>query len=272
MPEPLVQPVRYAVLQKSLDVPPVDALRRAFKSVRCLVDSDADTLANDAFGILVKNLCLEDATTLQRALAAENVQTEAVPQPMLPPMPSTKFIRRIECGADALLVFDPIGRPFPVEWRHLMLIAAGNVLTTQFTRRTMAPTAAADRYAYGTWGRRPTPGVAASLSRVASREERNGVLTIDLVLTRGLARFTITADASAPLLFRVLGHRMTSEPATNFRLLLDDIGRAAPGAQCNRGAWLLRQDPPRLLEYPSSNAFLEEIVWMLWQHRRQAAP
>jgi hypothetical protein len=267
-----VQSVRYAILQKSLDVPPVDALRRAFKSVRCLVDSDADTLANDAYGILVKNLGLQDAMTLQRALASENIPTEAVAQPMLPQLPSTKFVRRIELGPDALLVFDPIGRPFPVEWRHLMLIAAGNVLTTRFTRRTVPPAAADAGLLSGRWGRRPTPTVIASLPRVESREERAGVLTLELVLTRAVARYTITADASAPLLFRALGDRMTAEPAVNFRLLLDSIGRAASGAQCNRGAWLLRQDPPHLLEYPSSNAFMEEILWMLWQQQRQAAP
>lgn len=260
-----MRPVRYAILQKTLDMPRVDALRRAFTSVRCLVDADAHSLGKDAYGILVKNLAIDDAMTLQRALAAENIETEAVPQATLPQLPSTKFVRRIECGSDALLVFDPIGRPVTIEWRHLMLIAAGNVLTTQFTRRTFPPPANATWFGPATWGRRPRPSVAASLPRIELREERRGVLTIELILTRAVARYTILADESAPLLFRHLGARTTSQPTENFRLLLDDFGRAAPAARCNRGAWLLRQDPPTLLEYPSANAFSEELIWMLWQ-------
>lgn len=257
--------MRYAILQKTLDMPRVDALRRAFASVRCLVDADAHSLGKDAYGILVKNLGIEDAMTLQRALAAENIETEAVPQTTLPQLPSTKFVRRIECGSDALLIFDPIGRPLAIEWRHLMLIAAGNVLTTQFTRKTFRPPADATGFGLATWGRRPRQSVAASLPRVESREERCGVLTMELILTRAVARYTILADESAPLLFHCLGSRITTQPTENFRLLLDDIGRAAPAARCNRGAWLLRQASPTLLEYPSANAFSEELIWMLWQ-------
>jgi hypothetical protein len=260
-----VKPVRYAILQKSLDMPPVDALRRAFTSVRCLVDADAHSLGKDAYGILVRNLGVDDAMTLQRALAAENIETEAVPQATLPQLPPTKFVRRIECGSDALLVFDPVGRAVPVEWRHIMLIAAGNVLTTRFTRKTVAPTQNAGVFSPATWARRPRPSVVASLPRVESREERRGILTIELILSRAVARFTIHADESAPLLFRYLGERATAEPTENFRFFLEDLGRGAPDARCNRGAWLLRQNPPSLLEYPSPNAFNEEITWMLWQ-------
>jgi hypothetical protein len=266
-----MKPVRYALLQKILDIPPVDALRRAFTSVRCLVDSDAHSLGNDAYGILVKNLGVEDAMTLQRALAAERIETEAVPQSMLPQLPPTKFVRRIDYGSDALLVFDPLGRSFPIEWQHLMLIAAGNVPTTRFTRSIVAPPGGGV-FAPASWGRRPVPSVMASLPRVESREERRGTLTIELILTRAVARYTIQADESAPLLFRCLGERATQEPTENFRLLLDDIGRAAPEARCNRGAWLLRQNPATLLDYPSSNAFSEEIIWMLWQDRVNTPP
>jgi hypothetical protein len=259
-----VKPVRYAILQKTLDLPPVDALRRAFTSVRCLVDSDAHSLGNDAYGILVRNLGVEDAMTLQRALAAEKIETEAVPQLMLPQLPSTKFVRRIEYGPDALLVFDPLGRAVPIELRHLMLIAAGNVLSTRFLRKTIPP-ANAGFFAPATWGRRPRSSLLASMPRVESREIRTGILTIELILTRAVARYSIVADEYAPLLYRCLGQRATTEPTENFRLLLEDLGRAAPEARCNRGAWLLRQNPPALLEYPSANAFFEEITWMLWQ-------
>ncbi len=44
-------------MQKDLSIPPVEALKRAFRSVKCLTQYDAVILANDAYGILVK---LED--------------------------------------------------------------------------------------------------------------------------------------------------------------------------------------------------------------------
>jgi len=43
---------RFAILQRSLEIPDVDRLKHAFRSVKCLTDSDAHTLARDAFGIL----------------------------------------------------------------------------------------------------------------------------------------------------------------------------------------------------------------------------
>jgi hypothetical protein len=258
-----VKSLRYAILQKTLDVPNVDALRRAFRAVRCLVDSDAHSLASDAYGILVKNLGVDDAMTLQRALQAEGIETEVLPQRSLPQLPQTKFVRRIECGADALVIYDPIGRPFPVEWRHVMLIAAGSIMSTRFTRKTLPPSVGGALFGNVGWGRRAAPTVMASFPRIESREERRGVLTIDLILSRAMARFTITADDSAPMLFRCLGERETVELTENFRQLIEELSRSAPGALCNRGVTFLRQTPPTLVGYPSSNAFCEETIWML---------
>lgn len=121
------KPVRYALLQQTLEPPQPEQLRRAFMVVRCLVDGDAHGIANDAFGILVRDLEESDAGRLQGALRVEGVETELVPMECLPKVPSTRYVQRIGLGADTLLIYDPIGRPVPVEWRHLMLIAAGTV-------------------------------------------------------------------------------------------------------------------------------------------------
>jgi hypothetical protein len=263
-----MKPVRYAIIQKTLDIPNVEALRRAFTAVRCLVDSDAHALANDAYGILVKNLSLDDAMTLERALRAENIDTEAVPQAALPQLPATKFVRRVEFGRGALLVFDPVGRSFPIEWPHLMLIAAGNVLGTRPARRSALPRPTRSLLGSSRWTRWTRTDTFSSRTRTEPQEAPTGVLTLELLLTRGVARYTLIADDSAPLLFRCLGERQTDDRTRNFQLLVDEFGRAAPHAWCNRGAWLLRQTPPSLLEYPSPNAFSEEILWMLWRHAR----
>src|SRR5260370_7343949 len=116
-----------AVMQKDLSVPPVEGLKRAFRSVKCLIQYDAVVLANDAYGILVKHLSCEDAATLQGALQAEGVQTEIVDERSLPTLPTTKFVHRLDCLPESLLIYDPLGRGFPLEWPHVMMVAAGRV-------------------------------------------------------------------------------------------------------------------------------------------------
>ena len=259
-----MKPVRYSLLQQSLDVPGIEQLKRAFTSVRCLVDSDAHGVANDAYGILVRDLDAEDAHRLQGALRVEGVETELVAMPLLPSIPPTKYVRRIQFGPDVLLIYDPIGRPVPIEWRHLMLIAAGNVLMNRLARRAV-PGSAADLLtgssAWNLGGDRSELGAA----RTEVREERGLELTLELVLTNGVARFSL--ESSAPVIFRCLGERQTNDLGENFRLLVHDLAQAAPKAMLNRGAWFLRQSPPTLFEYPSKNAFFEEIIWMMHRAR-----
>ena len=92
----------FAILQRSLEVPDVEKLKRAFRSVRCLAESDAHTLAEDAFGILVKNLSANDAMTLQGALQAEGVESAVVLQTDLPQLPPIKFVHQMDCLPEAL--------------------------------------------------------------------------------------------------------------------------------------------------------------------------
>ena len=86
---------RFAILQRRLEIPDAEKLKRAFRSVHGLTNSDAYTLANDAFGILVNNLSPTDAMTLQGALRAEGVETAVVLQHDLPQLPPTKFVHQI---------------------------------------------------------------------------------------------------------------------------------------------------------------------------------
>jgi hypothetical protein len=265
-----MRPVRYALLQQTLDPPGIGQLKRAFTAVRCLVDSDAHGVANDAFGILVRDLELGDAQQLQGALRTEGVDTEMLPVSSLPAIPPTKYVRRVEFGPDVLLIYDPIGRPVPVEWRHLMLIAAGSVVMSRMSRRTVGGAAVADLLmGSGEWGLGGIGGRARQpTERSEMREERTQELTLELVLTNGVARFSLMADGSAPVLFRCLGGRQSGDSAADFQLLVSELARLAPQAMLNRGAWSLRQTPPLRFGYPSKNAFFEEIIWMLHRAKR----
>jgi hypothetical protein len=235
-----VKPVRYALLQETLEPPGIEPLKRAFTAVRCLVDSDAHGLANDAYGILVRDLTAEDAHRLQGALRVEGIGTELIPVPSLPQIPPTKFVRRIEFGPDMLLLYDPIGRPVPIEWRHLLLIAAGRIPA----------------------GRIPAFG---------STRGTEPELMLEVVLTHGVARFSLAVDGVSPVLFRCLGERQGAGLNENFHRLIAALAQASPKAMLNRGAWFLRQSPPTWFDYPSKNAFFEEVIWMLHRARKAGA-
>ena len=251
----------YAVLQTELAIPPVEKLKRAFRSVKFLTELDAHTLANDAFGILVKRLSFEQASALKGALLTEGIETEVVEEPRLPTLAQTKFVHRLECSPDGLLVYDPLNRSFTLEWKHIILIAAGRVRLTEFkqVRKTRYQT----RYDF-----QGNPHQEEIVER-SSKEERNFHLLLELILTRGVQRFSATADKFD---FRYLGDRLTRDATGNFTMLVQDLVKFAPHAAINQGAYYLRENAPDPFSYPSKNAFFEEITWLLWRVSQAAAP
>lgn len=253
----------FAVLQASIEPPAVDSLRRAFTGLKGFTAADAHIVANDAFGILAKNLDAGRAAAFQRALAAQGIATELAPMSALPPMPPGKVIRRVDPLADAMRLFDPLGRSFPVEWRHVMLIAAGAVRVQEFVSKTKL----VERNPWTT-PRNPRSGMDVlqfpepPLTETSRHEETTTKTQLEIVLTRGVQRYTLELGRAS---FAYLGGAADAEPVNNFATLVRDILRHAPHALPNRGAFLLRQEPPQLFAYPSRNAFHEEIVWMLWK-------
>lgn len=249
---------RFVLMQRSLEIPDVEKLKRAFRSVRCLTASDARPLANDAYGILVKNLVVDEAMTLQRALHDEGIETAVVLESDLPHLPPVKFVRRMDCLEDALMVYDPIGRPFPVCWDDVMLIAAGNVRQFELREVEAAPRSHLD--ILGTdFGLSPADDFG---REVRVREEQAFHSILEIVLTQGAMRYQVRSDK---FLFHYLGERRRGELVENFALLVQDVMKFAPRALVNRGAYLLRENTLTDLEYPSRNAFYEEITWILWQ-------
>jgi hypothetical protein len=255
---------QFAVVQRSLEIPGVEKLKRAFRSVKCLTESDAHTLANDAFGILVKNLTAGDAMTLQAALSAEHIDTAVVLQSDLPQLPSVKFVRQMDCLAEALVVHDAIGRQFSVRWDQVMLVAAGSVRLTVFGQEKVTPARSLWQTEVASWSPfRPRRGIVNDPApEYVSRERQSSKLLLELLLTGAVMRFQVEA---ARFRFDYLGDRKRPELTENFALLAQDVMKSAPRAIVNRGACFLRENPATVIEYPSKNAFYEEITWMLWQ-------
>ncbi len=244
----------FAIVQQDLAIPPVDKLKQAFRSVSFLTDLDAHTLANDAYGMLVRGLSGDDAQALHGALAREGVATEVVEDRQLPPLPPTKFVHRLDCQPEGLMVYDPLGRNFRLEWGHIMLIAAGNVRVVDFKQ-------VQKRREIVNYDGRGYPH-SETVVETGSKEERNYHLLLELVLSRAVQRFSVAVDRFN---FSYLGDRLTNDATYNFTLLVQDLTKYAPAAAINRGAYYLRENASEIVSYPSKNAFVEEITWLLWR-------
>ncbi len=251
--------MRHAVLQTDLNPPGHDQLLRAFRTVPGLTPYDASILGNDAFGILVKNFSAEQAAALHGALRNEGVETEIVEQSLLPEVPPAKTVHHLECQPEHLLVFDPLGNSFPLEWRHIFLIAAGAVRVSDFVRQPKP---------------RPVTRVTGrghltqeTEYETVTREERNFHLLGEIIIAGAALRYSFAADRFN---FGCLGARRTDSLVGNFGLFLRDLAQFAPHAGLNRGASGLVRETPEIFSYPTKNAFHEEIVWMLWQMKKRA--
>ena len=245
----------YAIVQSSLDVPDVERLKRAFRAVPTLTDVDAHILASDAFGILVKRKSAEHAAVLIQALRSEGIEAEMVPDRSLPEMPQTKFVRKLECTSDALILHDPLGRPFSLPWEHIMLIAAGNVRVQQFNQvRSVKQIPSYDRY-----------GGEGEVREIeySTREQSSYQFLLEIILTRAVLRYSVNVDKS--MLFQFLGNEFSPKLEESFGVLIRRLTQFAPNTALNRGAYYLKENAAEVFSYPSKNAFHEEIIWLLWR-------
>lgn len=249
--------MHYAVLQTDLNPPAHELLLRAFRSVPGLTPQDASILGQDAYGILVKNFSAAQAAALQGALRLEGLETEIVEQALLPVVPPARLVHRLSCQPEHLLIYDPMGNSFPLEWRHVQLIAVGAVRLTDFVRHKVKEPVT--RY-------RGSGSISAEMeSDSVTREERNFHLLGEIIIAGAALRYSFTADKFH---FMTLGQRTTDGPVGNFCRFIRDLIQFAPHAGLNLGAAAMRTQPPELFSYPTKNAFHEEIIWRLWQMKR----
>lgn len=234
----------FAIMQKELLAPSVEHLARAFSSLPNLTALDAQTAANDAFGILWRGLDLEGASAMQDALMKQGIEVEAVEESELPVLPPAKVIKQIEFLPTQLSMYDPMGRIFNLPWRDLMLIAAGNVRLRDYKSKG----------AYGP--------VEAAHNHASARGDEKMHLMLELILAGGVARYSMIADE---FVFNHLGARLTKETARNFEMVVRELADNAGHAGLNRGAYLICQGEKDIFTYPSKSAFFEEIVWFLWR-------
>jgi hypothetical protein len=243
----------FSVLQLALEPVSADQLGHAFGQVPGLAALDASMLGNGAFGILARSLDPEQAGALKIALGEDGIEAEIVEDSALPVLPEARNVEVLESTPDALLIFDPLGRSFPLKWENIVLIAAGCVRTSDF-KDINAPTLVIG-------GR----GAMHMAYRHELKEQPIEHWLIDLVITGGALRYCVTVDQAAIFLMRYLGDRRTRNLPVDFQLVVQDLISHAPNAAVNRGAYCLRENFPQAFRYPNKTVFFNEIVWLLWK-------
>ena len=239
-------------MQRELSPVGADQLSRAFKVLPALTAIDAQTMANDAYGIIIRGLDVIDASALQDALLREEVQTEVVDESELPVIPPAKLVKQIDLLPAHLSMYDPMGRTFTLAWTDISLIAAGTVRLEEIRK---ARSAHDDIQHFGS----ARGQEAGSDSRAKGSHFH---LWLEIVLSGGVSRYSIKAD---DFVFNHLGERLTPHLASNFKLLVQDLVQHAPHAGLNRGAYLVSENSDEIFTYPSKAAFFEEMTWMLWR-------
>ena len=248
-----------ALLQKTPEAPSAEQLKAAYHGVPGVPAADADRLCHNMFGILARNLRSDQASALQAGLKAQGIESVVIEESALPRLPPAKTVRRMEFTPEALMVYDPLGRAFPVQWEHLMVIAAGNTQEATFQRVRSEREETRTKFVHGMI---PVPVREIKVS-YNSQVSTSKVLRGEIILARAAGRFTIEAENfnySA-----CLGNRARRDIPADFSLFMRELARHAPHAALGRGAASVMAEPPTFVAYPRHKFLEEELVWMLWR-------
>jgi hypothetical protein len=252
--------MKHILVQTDPAAPTSDQLKEAFRGVKGLTAVDAAKISRQAYGVLVRGLAAEDAVALQQSLRGQGVGIQAVPETDIPQLPEPKHTRRLELTPEAMLVYDSIGRPVPVEWKHIALVAAGivpRVNIVSFTTEEVEISLEIDG-----WARRDV------VTKLNHKLETNAQLVLDVIVSGGKMRFQVE---SREFLYKYAVDRPDLDAHQRLGELVRMVMGRAPHALLNRGAAQLRDNAPLPLLYASKAAFADESAWILWRMQKMAA-
>ncbi len=259
----------YCLVQSNLDRIDPEALKVAFRTVGELVDTDAQILSADAFGILADGLRAKTARTVANELAKAGIAMEIVQEQHIPTLPDPHTMRRGGCSPEAFIASDSLGRDVPVDWSQVAMIAVGIVPLREAKRiirdRHKTPLARflGGRIPMG-FGVIGAFGAAVAPEReISIRYKRESRGLLDIFVDCEPYRYRIRADKFN---FSYLGQRRGRKSLENFVQLVNHLTSYARGAALNRGAVAIREDGlEATFAYPSRHAFEEETIWLLYK-------
>jgi len=248
----------YAILLRGSSNPNAEALRRAFRVFRHLTDADAVRLAANAQGILMRHLAVDEAKALLQSLTGEGVKAALVHEDELRFLPASQTLHRIDLTEENLVIYDYVGHPTAVDWGEFSLVAAGAVPHLEIAAAPTPPIGTGLRALFGGRGRKS----ASPRSRLET--ERHFIL--ELVVGRGWARYELVAQSFA---FKPIVDRPAASLTENFVGLVRIITHRATAAVRNRAAQDIYEGTALIRGYPSRQALLDEMLWLLWNQKHQ---
>ena len=250
----------------------------AFRAVGELVDTDAQILSADAFGILADGLRAKTARTVANELAKAGIAMEIVQEQHIPTLPDPHTMRRGGCSPEAFIATDSLGRDVPVDWSKVLVVAAGMVPLREAKRvvRTRYKRPLGPLGVHIGMGTGMLTGLGAAVAagyiqskyaapdrEVSIRYKRESRGLLDIFVDCEPYRYRIRADKFN---FSYLGQRQSRKSLENFVQLVNDLTSYARGAALNRGAVAIREDGlEATFAYPSRHAFEEETIWLLYK-------
>jgi hypothetical protein len=251
---------QFAVLQKELDSPMADQLKRAFKTFSHLTDADAVHLSASARGILMRQIGYDAAHAFQLALQAEGVGAVVVAESDLPRLPEGRLLQRLEFSPEAFTFYDLLGRPTAIAWHQIALVAAAAVrhfeMSTFQTERTTLQFSLV-----GGFGSK-------KVQETGHKVESDSLLLLEIILAGGVTRFQVDA---AQFPFKYVIDQPELSKTEKFIWLIREVCRRSPQAILNGGARSLHAGQDIVPACPNRQVLADEMVWLLW-HVKSAGP
>ena len=192
----MARTAQFAVLQNDAAHPSEEQLKRVFRTFHNLTDADAVRLATGAQGILLRQANRDAARAFQSALKAEGIAASVVSEASLPALPTGISLHRLQFSPEALIIFDVLGRPQPIAWARVGLIAAAAVRHYELTKTRSGGDTLKAGPASRSWAK--------GLSAAAHKMESESQFVLEIVLAGGAARYQITAaEFPFPCFWRV---------------------------------------------------------------------
>lgn len=252
-------PAQFAVLLKEQSPPSAEQFKRAFSSFSNLTDADAVRLAVNTRGILQRRLNRDAARAFHHALEAQGVGAAIVAEEELPQLPDARLLHRVEISPEAFKVYDLTGRPTPVQWSNVALVAAATISRFEFGRTRTERTELRFNPVSGIWPKKA--------EETGHKVEWDSTQLLEIVLAGGATRYQIEATEFP---FKYVIDRPELSAVEKFIWLVREICRHAPDAIQNTVARAICDGQDSVLKYESRQLLVDEMMWLLWKQAHPA--
>ncbi len=246
----------YALLQLSLDQTiERQAMEEASMAVPRVARADCARLQRELFGIVVDNLDLDCATAFQTSLRRFGFETELIDQSLLPKLPMASGGLSFRIETESFVVTDLYGRETRYGWPMFVYGAGG------WVKRLRTRTVTQGAWRVPTSSRHAVPE---SYVPKVTRETRSE-LEFQIELFFSVQPYRLQWKLATDSMLNANGQVLRSRDVPVLIGLLRRL-QFLPHDRLNTGIRQSFHDVA--FEYPSVQAFEEEIVWSFFQLTR----